>query len=194
MRRIIDAAGGPGVVKVVVSSNWRTDEDKYPWLVKQFGDRGIEVVGHTDVMHVHPAVRGDSLRRNLELERCLRLGSFGVGGPSREANGNLGFKPFAMPSNWRIVSWIAIDDLPLDQVKPSSWKQITYLCCFIPANDDHIVGNGWMSPPQDFEQSMRRWSKEFASSHFVKVVADAGIAGTPHAERRAIELLNQKSP
>jgi len=189
--RIINAAGGPEVVKVIISSNWRTDPDKYPWLLYHMGKRGVDVIGHTDVMRTHyrPA-NHTNFERILEIRRVLDKHIVGTKGPYVTKDGTNAFEAALLPEDWKITSWIAIDDLDLGTSRYDGMQNIHYLSRFMPVPSDADVGKGWMSPPVNFVDSTRSWLKTFASSHFVRVDATGGIASTSGAEARAIKLLS----
>jgi len=187
--RIIHQCGGPDVVKVVLSSNWRTMTERVEWLQDQFSQCGIDMVGHTDVVHVHPTMN-DNVRRDIELYRAVQHGTLGRGGPYLdESVGGNQFAKWQVPAEWDVQGWIAIDDLPLDSV-PANWDYVSLYAAFIPVPGDEVEASGWMKPPKAFPESMRSWFKEFRTQHFVQVSMYDGLAGTPGAVDKAINLLN----
>jgi len=194
LRRIVEECGGPDVVKIVLSSNWRTMPDRVAWLEVQFRQLGLDCVGHTDVMHLHPArFDQEATRRTLELQRVLSANVVGCGGPYSESgkpNEDLRFSKRELPRDWNIVSWIAIDDLCFDAVSEDVWDCVKLYSAFVTLPSDNLSKRSWIRPPEDFGKAMRSWCAEFHSNHLVEVSPYSGLANTPDAVQRAIKLLN----
>jgi len=191
LRRIIDGVGGPDVVKIVISSNWRTDNRKCPWLVEQMKEHGIDVIGHTDVVQVHPARRsGSCLARDLEINRVLTTRILGQDGPIVDERGVNTFKRTYLPAEWEVKAWIAIDDLHLDAVSRDEYNSVRYMACQMKSDSDSEVHPGWLPFPTNVKESVHAWMSEFSTSHFVHVHSEAGLHMTTGAEALAIRLLN----
>lgn len=199
LRHIVDKCGGPDIVKVVLSSNWRTMDERVRWLKWQLLEYGIDMVGHTDMVKVHPNLNSYTdkyLERDLEIFRALHFRSLGQGGPCLDSQtGNMTFSAWALPANWDIKAWIAIDDLPLHMVPASRLDGISLFSSVIKFSEDMAFKEvpGWIVPPDGFLQTMQDWLLEFEAQHFVEVSMNKGIAGTPGAVEKAIELLNDRS-
>lgn len=192
LRRIIDMCGGPDVVKVVLSSNWRTDEERMPWLRAQFERCGIDMIGHTDVIHTYPHT-GHEMLRNVEIYRMLQSRTVGQDGPyfDKVAETNK-FRAWELPADWEITNWITIDDLRLDRVPESHWHQSNFLVGYLPSEEEpEASGSGWYHIRKDFGTSISEWYRDFASDHFVYAEPERGIADTRGAAERAIDLLNK---
>lgn len=186
LRYIVDRCGGPESVKVILSSNWRTDAERMSWLIAQFKERGVALVGHTDVIHLHPAINFEACRV-LEMHRVLESGVLGSGGPQWDPNKEVNvFKRSVLPSDWDVQSWIAIDDLPLDLVAPGAWAKTKYLASFLPLAEEVVGTTGWVDLPTAFADAMATRITEFRDSHFVKIDPELGLAGTIGALEDAI--------
>mmetsp|Transcript_45998 Transcript_45998/g.80833 ORF Transcript_45998/g.80833 Transcript_45998/m.80833 type:complete len:379 (-) Transcript_45998:46-1182(-) len=192
LRRVIDACGGPEVVKVVLSSSWRTDEERMPWLKAQFARCGIDMIGHTDVIHTFPQSCNEMLR-NVEIYRVLQSRTVGMDGPyfDEEADTNK-FRPWQMPLDWEISNWIVIDDLRMDRVPASHWQRSQLLVGYLPLDEEkpEESGSGWYHVRDGFARSISEWYQDFASQHFIYADPEAGIARTRGAAELAIQLLN----
>merc|ERR1712232_353676 len=129
--------GGPSIVKVVISSNWRTDPDRYPWLVAQLKAHGVDVVGHTDIIKMHPCPAKPSiLARSLEIRRVLQHRIVGVKGPFLTHERTNAFEASPLPENWKIMSWVAIDDLDLAAPQLEGLHTVRLLSRFMPLPSD----------------------------------------------------------
>lgn len=193
--KIINACGGPGVVKVVLSSNWRTMHERVLWLEREFARLGIQMLGHTDVVEVWPALPdqcSSATRRNLELLRVLKTGVIGEGGAIRDsASQKLQFVPAALPADTPVTSWIAIDDMALDEVPRGTCSQISAIGAFMAAAGDvsHPNGAEWLAVSDELRLDMERHHAELRRHHFVQVDCVRGLAGTHGAVDKAIHLL-----
>lgn len=191
LKRIVDACGGPGVVKVVLSSNWRTMDERVRWLKTQLRQRGIDMIGHTDVVHVLPVLGGE-LERGMEIHRALHFRTIGDNGPYFDKQAQtLRFSAKPLPADWEVTDWIAIDDLRLDNVPSESWERISLYTGSITFPEEKLLEKrGWIERPNGFSKTMQAWFEDFASRHFVHVSMDGGLAGTPGAVEKAVRLLN----
>lgn len=186
LRTIIDRCGGPDIVKVVLSSNWRTDAGRMAWLTRELKGMGVEMVGHTDVVHLHPAISPEACRV-LEIARVLKSGVLGCDGPQWDPVKEVyNFQPGFLPPHWDVKDWIAIDDLSLDTVPAESWAKVSYLASFLPLPSEAQGPAGWVDVPKDFATEMASFMEEFEGSHFVHVDATEGLAGTPGAIEDAV--------
>mmetsp|Transcript_46371 Transcript_46371/g.110427 ORF Transcript_46371/g.110427 Transcript_46371/m.110427 type:complete len:350 (+) Transcript_46371:67-1116(+) len=195
--RIVEECGGPDIVKVVISSNWRTMPERITWLEAQFREIGVELVGHTDVMHLHPARLDQEAasRRVMEIHRVLSTSVVGEGGPysptGKSGEDKDSFRKRELPSDWDVVSWIAIDDLNFDNVPEDVWEEVKFYSAFITLPTDNI-GKRWIRPPAGFSEEMQNWNTSFRENHLVQVSPYCGLANTPGALQKAIDLLNAK--
>lgn len=195
LRRIIDMCGGRDVVKVVLSSNWRTDDEKMVWLKAQFERYGIDMIGHTDMIHMHPQTSPE-MSRNVEIHRVLRYKTLGVDGPYfDQAAGTNKFRPWQLPPDWQITNWIAIDDLRLDRVHESQLNRAQYFVGYLPLEDamPEARAPGWYQLSEGFASTIAEFHKEFAAKHFVYADPENGLANTMGAADDAITLLNAPS-
>jgi len=195
LKRIVDESGGPEVVKIVLSSNWRKSKERTLWLEDQFQRRGIDMIGHTDMVHVNTEVVSRTaiscvLARDIEIYRAVRHNALGHFGFNFDKTKNtVPFMPWRLPTNWKVKAWIAIDDLALDAVPPMTWDWVSRFASFVSVSCDTLGENGWVQPPPGFAVTMRAFTRSLAK-RFVKVDMQKGIAGTQGAVVRAIQLLN----
>jgi len=203
LKRIVCACGGPEVIKIVLSSNWRTSDEKTLWLKDQFDRCGIDMIGHTDQVHVHASAVHENgsvllgkkyeLVRDMEIYRVLHHNIMGQGGPRfNQTKKCEEFMPRSLPTHWEITAWIAIDDLALASVPLMAWDEISHFCCFIHAPGEMVGETGWLIPPREHAGAMRIFSQSLRE-HFVRVHSHRGIAGTVGAVEMAIQLLTGAS-
>lgn len=198
--RIIEEAGGPETVKVVLSSSWRTIEEKEQWLEEQMSRNGVDMVGHTDVVDLLPPGGRQEMQRAVEISRALECRLLGTGGPQLLpksgflclSSGPKG-KAFVrrdLPEHWKVSSWIVIDDMPMEDIVPEAWQDITAISPkILAAGEGRKPGMRRVS--SSFARSMRTWHADFCGRHFVKVDQRRGLADTPGAVEKAIRHLNE---
>jgi len=140
-------------------------------------------------MHPCPA-KPSILARSLEIRRVLQHRIVGVKGPFLTHERTNAFEASPLPENWKIMSWVAIDDLDLAAPQLEGLHTVRLLSRFMPLPSDPDRGNGWMSIPDCFDNAVHTWLMAFEMSRFVKVSPTQGLAETAGAEKRAIRLLN----
>merc|ERR1712196_467516 len=122
-----------------------------------------------DIVSVYPLeARNRTLARNLEIRRVLSSRLVGVRSPDSGTAASRQFEAQELPAEWRIVGWIAIDDVDLTAVATDALDKIVYMSYFMSSPEDNIVGNGWMRPPVDFKEDVLEWMFLFVSHHFVE--------------------------
>jgi len=192
LKCIVDLSGGPEVVKVVLSSNWRTHNERARWLEAQFDEYGIDMIGHTDVVHVqtmNTSVGYNNLTRAIEIHRVLEYNVLGRGGPYLDETDQVHkLTPWRFPVHWEVKAWIAIDDLSLDAVSHMRNNPVRLLQCFINDASETPTATRWFQLSRDVLWTMSAFFEHF-EDHFVWVDAHEGLGGTPGAIETAIKLL-----